>query len=202
MGDAAHSMVNHMAQGVRPGVSGGGVQADLAQAATSMEDGAFLGVVLAEVVQGRTALGDALDVYETARIPMARMKQQVSFLNGAIWTLNDADGASRDQAMSKEINGTGAVTRSPNLYDGPTTVLEVYGYAVYGHAARMISEWHRGGRFDRAEHQSRAIETEGETGVERWLADRTMNWFLPGRDWRLLREGIGEARTGGRSSRL
>jgi salicylate hydroxylase len=50
MGDAAHSMVNHMAQG----------------AATSMEDGAFLGRVISEVVRGVITMPEAISIYETA----------------------------------------------------------------------------------------------------------------------------------------
>jgi salicylate hydroxylase len=69
--DAAHSMVNHMAQG----------------AATSMEDGAFLGRTIRAVMQGRISMKEAIEIYEKTRMPLAHMKQQVSFLNGAIWQL-------------------------------------------------------------------------------------------------------------------
>ncbi|KIX02394.1 uncharacterized protein Z518_08335 [Rhinocladiella mackenziei CBS 650.93] len=55
IGDAAHSMVNHMAQG----------------AATSMEDGAFLARALARVVQGKLTLAQAIEVYEKGRMPKA-----------------------------------------------------------------------------------------------------------------------------------
>ena len=55
MGDAAHSMVNHMAQG----------------AATSMEDGAFLAKCIAKVVQGKMPLDEAVRVYEKERMPKA-----------------------------------------------------------------------------------------------------------------------------------
>ena len=48
MGDAAHSMVNHMAQG----------------AATSMEDGAFLGRCIAKVIEGKIRLNEAVRIYE------------------------------------------------------------------------------------------------------------------------------------------
>lgn len=167
-----------------------------------MEDGAFLGVVLTEAVNGRMALADALHIYEAGRMPQARMKQQVSFLNGAIWMLGDAEAANRDAAMRREIDGTGALTRSSNLYNDPTTVLEVYGYDAHAHATRMVSEWHRGGRFDRSEHQGRAVEMDDRTGVESWRADRTMNWFLPAGDWRPIREGMGEVRTGSRTHKL
>jgi salicylate hydroxylase len=66
MGDAAHSMVNHMAQG----------------AATSMEDGAFLGKVIAEVVRGILSLPEAIAIYEKTRMPRAWTKQQASFTAG------------------------------------------------------------------------------------------------------------------------
>jgi salicylate hydroxylase len=64
-------MVNHMAQG----------------AATSMEDGAFLGRTIRAVVQGRISMKEAIGIYEKTRMPLAHVKQQVSFLNGAIWQL-------------------------------------------------------------------------------------------------------------------
>lgn len=66
-------MVNHMAQG----------------AATSMEDGEFLAQTLRAVVQGRVTLSEAIEIYEKGRMPKAYLKQQVSFLNGAIWHLPD-----------------------------------------------------------------------------------------------------------------
>lgn len=66
MGDAAHSMVNHMAQG----------------AATSMEDGIFLGKVIADVVRGVLSLPEAVEIYEKTRMPRAWTKQQASFTNG------------------------------------------------------------------------------------------------------------------------
>ena len=68
MGDAAHSMVNHMAQG----------------AATSMEDGIFLGKVIADVVRGILSLPEAVDIYEKTRMPRAWTKQQASFTNGML----------------------------------------------------------------------------------------------------------------------
>jgi salicylate hydroxylase len=56
-------------------------------AATSMEDGAFLGRAIAAVVKGKITVKEAIDIYEKARMPLAHVKQQVSFLNGAIWHL-------------------------------------------------------------------------------------------------------------------
>jgi hypothetical protein len=69
MGDAAHSMVNHMAQG----------------AATAIEDGAFLGGVIEEVVRGVISLEEAVGLYESKRMPRAWAKQQASFLVGSTY---------------------------------------------------------------------------------------------------------------------
>jgi salicylate hydroxylase len=119
-------MVNHMAQG----------------AATSMEDGAFLGRTVHAAMQGRISMKEAIGIYEKTRMPLAHVKQQVSFLNGAIWQLPDgprqevsrhpllehlhkADGSTlwaRDKAMSPELEGE-IMIRSPNLYGDPQTVM-------------------------------------------------------------------------------
>jgi salicylate hydroxylase len=56
-----------------------------------MEDGAFLGRALKHVVSGELTIKEAIHIYEKARMPKAFMKQQVSFLNGAIWHLPDGE---------------------------------------------------------------------------------------------------------------
>ena len=68
MGDAARSMANHMAQG----------------AATSMEDGAFLGRVIFEGVRGVITMPEAVSIYEKTRMPRVWIKQQASFTGGEI----------------------------------------------------------------------------------------------------------------------
>ena len=152
MGDAAHSMTNHMAQG----------------AATSMEDGAFLAICLREVVHGRMALADAIGLYEHERMPLASRKQQLSFLNGAIWQLPEGEAQrARDEAMAPELRGE-PVLRSPNLYADPTTVLEVYGYDAEAHAERAVEEWRMGG----------GCRKEVGRGVEKPMAEKSVNWFL------------------------
>ncbi|ETI23936.1 hypothetical protein G647_05743 [Cladophialophora carrionii CBS 160.54] len=125
MGDAAHSMTNHMAQG----------------AATSMEDGAFLARTLAKVVEGRINIAQAIEIYEKSRMPKAYYKQQVSFLNGAIWQV--ADGPvqeARDKAMAMELKQEQYV-RSPNLYGDPVTTLEVYNYDAEADAELAIQSY-------------------------------------------------------------
>jgi len=153
MGDAAHSMVNHMAQG----------------AATSMEDGAFLGVVLRHATQGHITVADAVDVYEKARMPLADIKQQVSFLNGAMWMLPDGpEQEARDKAMEAELRNE-PLLRSPNLYSDPRTVLECYGYDAEAHAEDEVQKRLKEGR-----------EVRDDKGMTVWKKDEVMGWFLPG----------------------
>ncbi|KAI9657699.1 MAG: hypothetical protein M1821_002875 [Bathelium mastoideum] len=153
MGDAAHSMTNHMAQG----------------AATSMEDGAFLAVCLREVVAGDMTLTEAVQLYERERQPLARRKQQISFINGAIWQLPEgAAQRARDAAMAPELRGE-PLLRSPNLYGDPTTVLEVYGYDAEAHAERAVKAWYNQG----------VVKEDSGAGIEASMAEKYMNWFLP-----------------------
>lgn len=99
MGDAAHSMQNHMAQG----------------AATSMEDGAFLGRVLAEVVRGIITLPEAINIYEKTRMPRAWVKQQASFTMGAMYMLPPPMDDYRQQASTESVAYTEAQNEIANL---------------------------------------------------------------------------------------
>lgn len=151
MGDAAHSMVNHMAQG----------------AATSMEDGAFLARCIGKVVEGKIRLSEAVQIYEQERMPKAFAKQQVSFLNGAIWHLPDGpEQQARDKSMELELQGKYFV-RSANLYGDPQTVLEVYGYDAEEHAETALATYLNHGREPLLP----------ETGVARSFQNKYMDWF-------------------------
>ncbi|KAL2040462.1 hypothetical protein N7G274_006905 [Stereocaulon virgatum] len=153
IGDAAHSMVNHMAQG----------------AATSMEDGAFLAKTIGEVVKGNMSVAEAVELYEKERMPKADLKQQVSFLNGAIWQLPDGpEQQARDAAMSVELTGQPYV-RSPNLYGDPATVLELYGYDAEAHAECAI-----------VKYLQRRESGHSQRGITKSMEDKYMNWFRPG----------------------
>lgn len=112
IGDAAHSMTNHLAQG----------------AATAMEDGAFLGVILREVAKGSITLAEAVSKYEEERMPLADLKQQKSFLTGVIYHLEDGspEQIARDRHMEGELRGEQLV-RSPNLLADPLLWLTVFG---------------------------------------------------------------------------
>ena len=155
IGDAAHSMVNHMAQG----------------AATAMEDGAFLAKTIGEAIKGNMTISEAVKLYERERMPKAYAKQQISFLNGMIWQLPDGpEQQARDKAMSPELTGE-QFLRSPNLYGDPTIVLDVYGYDAEEHARIAIA----------AVLQQREPIDLG-TGVTKLLADKYMNWFRPAQE--------------------
>lgn len=155
MGDAAHSMVNHMAQG----------------AATSMEDGAFLAKVIGAVVQGKIELSDAVSLYEKERMPKAYAKQQVSYINGAIWMLPDGpEQQARDLSMAPELEGNYYV-RSANLYGDPQTVLDVYGYDVEAHADAAVATF-----LNKGKEPAHPV-----TGVTPEMQGKYMDWFLPSR---------------------
>ncbi|KAK3117287.1 hypothetical protein LTR53_001468 [Teratosphaeriaceae sp. CCFEE 6253] len=153
MGDAAHSMTNHMAQG----------------AATSMEDGAFLARCLHHVIAGRISIADAVTIYEKGRMPRASYKQQVSYLNGWLWHLPDGPAQeARDKSMRCELKGEVPI-RSANLYGDPSCVLECYGYDAEMHADEEIATWLNRGRLVR----------DAATTVVRSEAQKIANWLLP-----------------------
>ena len=153
IGDAAHSMTNHMAQG----------------AATSMEDGAFLARCLNLVIQGKATVGDAVGLYEKGRMPKATYKQQLSFSNGWIWHLPDGPAQqARDKAMECELRGE-VPMRSPNLYGGPRCIQESYGYDAEQHAEDEIATWLNNGQLVR----------DARSTVQPDRADQLANWFLP-----------------------
>lgn len=153
MGDAAHSMVNHMAQG----------------AATSMEDGAFLARCLRAVEAGTIHLPDAVTLYEQSRIPKAHYKQQISYMNGWIWQLPDGPAQeARDRAMQSELHDEFPL-RSSNLHGDPTVIFGCYGYDAEKHADEQLLAWANGGQ----------PVTDAATAVSRSEADKLANWFLP-----------------------
>lgn len=158
IGDAAHSMVNHMAQG----------------AATSMEDGAFLAKCIGSVAEGKLSMREAIGLYEQERMPKAYAKQQVSFINGEIWQVPDGPKQqARDAAMAPELEEK-YVIRSPNLYGDPQTVLEVYGYDVEAHADAALARHFNNGK-DKAHPDTKVLPAQQQ---------RFMGWFLPGNDQR------------------
>jgi salicylate hydroxylase len=141
MGDAAHSMQNHLAQG----------------AATSIEDGAFLGRVLQEVVRGILTLEEAVHVYEKTRMPRAWMKQQASFTMGAMYMAPSPMDEYRDaastasvektagqqelinlQTRTKNVSGPDPNELSWNLWGAPDMVRSIFSYDPEGDADHAV----------------------------------------------------------------
>lgn len=132
-----------------------------------MEDGAFLAKCIGAVAQGKLSLREAINLYEAERMPKAFMKQQVSFLNGAIWHLPDGPKQqARDAAMAPELEGKYFV-RSSNLYGDPQTVLDVYGYDVEAHAEEALARFVNGSEV-----------TYPDIGIVPRLEDKYMGWFM------------------------
>lgn len=171
MGDSAHSMVNHLAQG----------------AATSMEDGAFLGRVLAECVNGVLNLPEAITIYEKARMPRAWIKQQASFVMGGIYMADPERAAYRDSSSAdsvqnttpamadvrnlnsqQKITGADANARSWNLWGAPETVQSIFGYDAEGDADFAVLKYlQEKSPWDRV------------TGVSHALEEKWTGWYLP-----------------------
>jgi salicylate hydroxylase len=132
-----------------------------------MEDGAFLAKCIGAVAQGSLSLPDAISLYEQERMPKAFMKQQVSFLNGAIWHLPDGPKQqARDAAMAPELEGKYLV-RSSNLYGDPQTVLEVYGYDAEAHAEEALARY----------LNNRKDVTHPVTGIVPSVEKKYVGWF-------------------------
>ncbi|KAK5115804.1 hypothetical protein LTR85_009398 [Meristemomyces frigidus] len=170
MGDAAHSMVNHMAQG----------------AATSMEDGAFLGRVLGEVVHGVLTVEKAIDIYEKTRMPRAWIKQQASFVEGSIYMLDDIRGRARDQSSAASVaqtsaqaevaglqskprvSGPDANARSWDLWGAPETVQSIFSYDAEGDADHAVLT-----------HLQAKTPYDSVTGVSQGLEEKWTGGYLP-----------------------
>ncbi|OAL29811.1 hypothetical protein AYO20_09004 [Fonsecaea nubica] len=104
LGDAAHGMQNHMAQG----------------AATAMEDGVFLGTVVSEVIRGNIGLPTAIELYEKKRMPRVWTKQQVSFVNGTFNMAAGEDARKRNKASRPEVVCSDKNIIQPNKLLPPT----------------------------------------------------------------------------------
>lgn len=68
-----------------------------------MEDGAFLGRVISEVVRGVITVSEAVSIYEKQRIPRAWIKQQASFVSGTLNTAKGDDIVRRNKASVPEL---------------------------------------------------------------------------------------------------
>ena len=204
MGDAAHSMVNHMAC-VPPAPSRRVVLTQNRQgAATSIEDGVFLARCLHEVVHGVLTLPEAVTLYERGRMPRAWLKQQVSFMTGAAYMYEDeprgrlraeasvasapsADrqspaaseggyngGPSRSSVIDKTKGGTGLDTSKQNWNYIAPTEMVP---SIWGYDAEGDADWHV---------LKYLMEERGtvdpHTRIASKLEEKWTGWYLP-KEW-------------------
>ena len=163
MGDAAHSMMNHAAQG----------------AATSMEDGAFLGTVTGEVVRGTITLKEAVLLYEQTRMPRAWTKQQLSYCTGALTMYAGARSDERVQSSKIEVetlmeNPTDPRPRPPAyrswiLWANPDSMQHLTSYDAEGDADFAVC------RF----LQEKGQRSE-KTGMSKGLEEKWWGYVRPG----------------------
>lgn len=135
MGDAIHAMQNHMAQG----------------AATSMEDGIFLGRIMSEVIRGTVTLDTAIHLYEKKRIPRAWHKQQSAFTQGQLASLRDAEKVARDESSAPEVVAWNrspvhpeempSTYRSWLMFSSTFSVPGILYYDAEGDADFAVDEW-------------------------------------------------------------
>ncbi|TID16968.1 Salicylate hydroxylase [Venturia nashicola] len=119
MGDAAHSMVNHMAQG----------------ASTAIEDAVFLSVLLKPIIDNKeeaTGLYRAIELYEKERMPVVKMRQEASNRNGWIMHLSGVLAAARNFVLGIEW-------KYPNLLGAQNLMRGVYRYDAVAHAEKWVT---------------------------------------------------------------
>lgn len=120
LGDAAHSMVNHMAQG----------------AATAMEDAVFLSVLLKPIIDNAheaMSLYRAIELYEKERMPIVKMKQDASERNGRILHVSGVLAVIRNFVMGVEWS-------YPNLLGAQNLMRGVYRYDAAAHAEKVVED--------------------------------------------------------------
>ncbi|KIX05263.1 uncharacterized protein Z518_06135 [Rhinocladiella mackenziei CBS 650.93] len=136
LGDAAHCMQNHMAQG----------------AATAVEDGAFLGRVISGVVRGAIDVPKAVELYENRRIPKAWIKQQISFVSGIVNMTSEEerlkirDKATRPEIWARDQNPVDPpqlppAYRSWQFYSSENTMPGLFYYDAEGDADNAVCEY-------------------------------------------------------------
>lgn len=152
-----------------------------------MEDGAFLGRVLAEVVRGILTLEQAIHVYEKTRMPRAWMKQQASFTMGAMYMLPapldkyreaaSTSSVEQTEAMNevanlrngvKEVTGPDPNSLSWNLWGAPETVQSIFGYDPEGDADHAVLTY-----------LSETTRMDENTGMSEGLEKKWVGWFTP-----------------------
>jgi salicylate hydroxylase len=171
LGDAAHCMQNHMV-GSRLLKNGHGRLTDCRSqaqgAATAMEDGAFLGRVISEVVRGVITLPEAIDLYEKKRMPRVWIKQQASFVSGTLNMALGDDAAKRKLASAPEVTAASRNVARPSndlppqyrawqMFCTPSSVPGILYYDAEGDADNAVCEFLQ----SKTEMDERTLVTKG-----------------------------------------
>lgn len=133
LGDAAHCMQNHMAQG----------------AATAVEDGAFLGRIVSEIVRGTISVPEGVLLYEKQRIPKSWIKQQISHVSGLLNMMSkprERDMASVPEVQAAHRNRVKPTKppptyRSWQFYCSSDTLPGIFYYDAEGDADAAVCEY-------------------------------------------------------------
>lgn len=117
-----------------------------------MEDGAFLGTVISEVIRGTIELPEAIELYEKRRIPRVWVKQQASFVSGTINMATGEEAARRNRASAPEVESWDRnvvhpsdqlppTFRSWQMFCCPTSIPGVLYYDPEGDADNAVCEY-------------------------------------------------------------
>jgi len=152
-----------------------------------MEDGAFLGRVLAEVVHGVLTLPEAIGIYERTRMPRAWIKQQASFVEGSVYMAeSEPRGRARDDSSAASVaqtaaeaeisnlqtkprvTGPDANARSWDLWGAPETVQSIFSYDPEGDADNAVLTY-----------LQEKTPWDRTTGVSEGLERKWTGWYMP-----------------------
>lgn len=126
IGDAAHAMLPHLAQG----------------AAQAMEDSACLGVLFSQV-QSKDEIPHLLRLYEKIRKPRAERFQKGSAENGEVWHLPDGEyQIARDisMKMTHEERESSPKVKNVNQWSDPSVLSWMFGYNVVTATQKALRE--------------------------------------------------------------
>lgn len=120
-------------------------------AATSMEDGIFLGRIISEVIRGTISLDTAISLYEKKRIPRAWHKQQSAFVQGQLASLKDSEKIARDDSSACEVTAWESSPVHPRelpstyrtwlMFSSTFSVPGILYYDAEGDADFAVDEW-------------------------------------------------------------
>lgn len=127
------------------------IQMQAQGAATSMEDGIFLGRIISEVIRGTITLDTAIHLYEKKRIPRAWHKQQSAFIQGQLASLKGSEKIARDNSSACEVRAWDFSPVHPKelpstyrtwlMFSSTFSVPSILYYDAEGDADFAVDEW-------------------------------------------------------------